>query len=243
MASAMFDTTRLTIGENEVKEIYEVADMLGYEVIKLTYGTNGGHQSSMLGFEVGKFADSDGRGYGTQSVLDGGHLHFYPDKRLTKWAFMLDTEKNFKMCAASFADTTFNIADAKYKERVEKYCIENNIRTVPVVSADPYRLKSQREASAENKANDLEQKIKQMQAEMEKMKIEKEEAEVKAQNARDHAERYTDTSVTVTMYDESTGEGVEQEVKAVLPGALTPNPLSNDRTKRAGKPLAKKTIR
>jgi len=233
--ATMFDTSRLSIGESEVKEIYELADLIGVDVIKLTYGTNGGHQSTMIGFEVGKFIDGSN---GSSAAVDGGHLHFYPDKRLTKWGFMLDTEANMKLCAACFADSTFNIADQKYREKVEKYCIENGIRTTPVVSADPFRLKSVREAKAEDKASDLEFKLKQMEAEMAKMRKEKEEAEIKASQLGAYAERNTEVTETITVYDESTGEAVDKEIKAVLPGALEPVPEQKERTSRTGKSLS-----
>lgn len=233
--ATMFDTSRLSVGDAEVKEIYELADLIGVDVIKLTYGTNGGHQSTMIGFEVGKFADGTNEAH---AVVDGGHLHFYPDKRLTKWGFMLDTEANMKLCAACFADNTFNIADQKYRDKVEKYCIENGIRTTPVVTADPFRLKSVREAKAEDKASDLEFKIKQMQSEMDKMQKEKEEAELKASQLGAYAERNTEVTETIKMYDESTGETVDKEIKAVLPGALEPAPEQKERVSKVGKSLS-----
>ena len=237
----MFDTSRLTSGATEVKQVYEMADILGLEVIRVT-GKQYSHSIGKTGgFEIGKVG-YDARGRQASAVMDRGNVYLYPDKNGLRWGFILDTEQNRLALIAHLSQPILDVADKKIKKELIEYCDENGINTKPTAQANPYIKKSLGELRTEKRADKLESDLRKAQLALKRLEEEKEENEKALLLKQQYAADNSDTTVTEVQYDEAKGEGVEVEVEAVLPVQNKPSPKVKKESK-ADKPLAGKKIK
>jgi hypothetical protein len=238
--SAMFNTKRLIAGRTEVEEIYEIADMLGVDVIKVNGEVSSKAVGSVNGFEIGRIGFNPHGGV-SGAVKDVGYLYLYPDKYGTRWGFVLDTEYNRIALSSHIAAPILDIADAKVKAELIEYCDANGVNTVPEAAANPYIKKSIQEEKLEVKNNKLESSLRQMEAQLALLREEKDETERAMLRKEQYRDSNTDTTVTKIQVNPETGEGEKVEVEATT-AALNKAPVRKKKESKADKPLAGKKI-
>lgn len=138
------DTLKYHI-ENIESFIYE-GEAQGYKFIELRLIKQCTTQDILMGVDELKLATARRPGQ-RMAVTTGGHiikdgvLRFFPDKRLYRWGYMLDTPKNRKWLAAQLATPQVIISDPKIHEEIVKLAEELNIDITPKeidVSFDNY---------------------------------------------------------------------------------------------------------
>ncbi len=237
----MFDTSRLMGGAKEVKEIYELADTLGYNVIRISGKQYGASQSGVSGFQIGKFG-YDSRGYMAGGVLDTGYVYLFPDKNKTKWGFVLDTEHNRRVLASHMAHPILDVADVKVKKEIMEYCALEGINTIPEAGANPYVKKSIQQERLETKNRQLENDLNRAQIMLKQAEEAKEENERAMLRKEQYRDSTTDVTTSEVQINPATGEGETVEVEATTP-ALNKPAAKNKKVSKADKPLAKTKLK
>ncbi len=237
----MFNVNRLAAGRKEVEELYELAEMLGLEIIKINGKKISSSLGSVSGFEIARMGFNPRGGMGAP-VMDKGYVYMYPDKHGTRWGFVLDTDHNRRVLASHIAAPILNIVDAKVKKEIIAYCDENGINVVPQKKGNPYAKKSIGEQQLENRNNKLEADLRMMKEQMrqlEEAKAENDEAMLRKEQYRD---KNSDNTVTELHANEITGEAEEVEVEATTV-ALDKPAVKKTKTSKADAPLAGKKIK
>ena len=85
-----FNTDKLTQGKAKVDTIFDSADRLGLDIIRVNHKKPGAHISGFSGFEVPKVT-TDHSGMNFDVIIEKGMFHCYPDKMLNRHGFILDT--------------------------------------------------------------------------------------------------------------------------------------------------------
>jgi hypothetical protein len=200
-------------GEQEVKDIHELADLLGVGIIRINSKKSGAAQSGVTGFEVGKFG-YDPRGSVNGAITDKGYVYMFPDKNKTKWGFVLDTPHNREVLASHLAAPVLDVSDKKVKAEIIEWCIENGINTVPEAGANPYIKKSIPEKRLETRNKQLESDLLKAQLMLKKA----EEAKVANDTALLRKEQYRDSNADLVVeqvqINPNTNEGELTEVEA-----------------------------
>lgn len=119
-----FKTERLAVGKQEVDDIYEYAELLGMDIIKLKDKMGGRSQSAVGGFDVPVVGYEGQR---VRVIVEKGTIMFYPDNNGDKWGFCLDTPHNRMMIASHYAGPVLTVADQKMIKEIEDLCIKNGM--------------------------------------------------------------------------------------------------------------------
>jgi len=236
--AVMFDTDRLQSGRKEVKEIYEMADMLGVDVIKVHSKKSSASTGSIANFEIGAMG-FDGRGGMNSVTTVKGYLYLYPDKHNVRWGFVLDTEYNRKILASHIAAPVIKIADRKVLGELIEYCDKNGINVKPEAAANPYAKKSITEERLEKSNEKLEADLRQAQVALKLLMEQKEDNDRALLRKEQYRDSNTDNTVTELEVDPITGEGVEVDVEATTQALEKPS-AKTKKVSKATKPLAGK---
>ena len=236
--SAVHNTKKLTAGSAEVEDIYEIAEMLGLDVIKINGKKSSASVGSVSGFEVGDI------GYNHLGRVDGavtkvGHVYLYPDVNSIRWGFVLDTPKNRRVLASHIAAPVIDIVDKRIKDELIKYCDDNGINVKPEAPTNPYVKKSIPEQRLENQNEKLEADVRMLKRQLEDAIRQKEENDIALLRKEQYRDSQSEVTVKEIHVDPITEEGYEVEVEATTP-ALNKEPVKGVRTSKADKPLAGK---
>jgi hypothetical protein len=114
-----FDTKKLRIGAKDVESIMDASDSLGLEIIRIVGVKTGASNTGVGGFEIPREIVGS-NGIGSQYTLTHGIVYMYPDQKLNKHGFVLDTEKNRRVLASHLAAPVLNILDKKDRTEIVK---------------------------------------------------------------------------------------------------------------------------
>ncbi len=234
-----FNTNKLAAGRNEVEEIYEIADQLGVEIIKVNSKKVSMSLGSIMGFEVGKLGFAPAGGRPGVTVVKG-YTYLYPDKNGTRWGFVIDTEHNRRLLASHLAAPVLDIADGRVKKELIQYCDENNINIKPQAATNPYAKKSIQEENLENKNAILESDMRIMERKLDAMREESEKQQREMLRKEQYRDSNTENTVTeLQINHEGNAEEVEVEASTV---ALDKAPVKKPKESKGGKALSGKKV-
>lgn len=237
-----FKTDRLRTGAKEVDAIYEMADMLGYDVIKLVGKKIGHSMSAVFGFDVPTMG-FDYQNRQSLATVDRGYVYFFPDNNGTKWGFCIDTPHNREVVASHFASPEFKPSDKKFEDIIKELCLEKGYPLVQVSEANPYIDKSETAKRAEAQKAELEQELAILEAKKRRLLEDLESA----QTVSASKQAYHDELNPPILEEVSVNPMGEQEIIKVVastpaienkPVRVAPGPKA-----AKGKPLAKKTVK
>lgn len=237
-----FNTDKLTSGKEKAEEVFDAAELLGLNVIRVTHKNPAANPSGISGFEVPKLT-IDGSGMGNNVLVEKGYMYVYPDKVKNRHGFLLDTDANRSMLKAHLATGILTVADEKLREELIEEATEAGLPIKPNASIKAFQQKSFSAKKAENTLKAKQRKIEEYEARL--RKFEEDEQTLKDQLALAEKRDLKKNSVSVEekTVDEETGEIKTTEVPAEI-AIDTEDKTGKTKQPKTGKALSgKKTTR
>ena len=236
-----FNTDKLTQGKAKVDTIFDSADRLGLDIIRVNHKKPGAHISGFSGFEVPKVT-TDHSGMNFDVIVEKGMFHCYPDKMLNRHGFVLDTEHNRDMLKSYLSSNMIKVLDAKLREELINEAQEEGRQVSPIATVSQYQPSSpstkstkSQIASKERRAANHANKEKSLQEEIEYLKEKLANQEAKDINKNN-------TTVEYQEVNEETGEITTVVEKAEAPAEVK-SKKTGPKPGTKKKPLAGKTAK
>lgn len=148
-------------GDAAVKEMLEVAAMLGIDVIELLWVPRNrlpymytmevvGYKFPIIDKNTNLFNDD----VSPSSWIDGT-LKFYPDTSGRCWGYVYDIDENRDLVASSLVNGWFKIVDKRIRDEIIEYAQSKGYKTEPATAINILTKKSQGEKETESKIANL----------------------------------------------------------------------------------------
>jgi len=207
-------TESLVTGDKEVSLIYEAANIMGVDVIKLVWKSKGNSVRKIVGFDVPtRYSVS---GYNPMAETDDVPLifdavKFFPDKNGFRWGYVLDTEKNRKVIMGLLSTGFFHIQDKSIRDEIVSVAEKKGIRTTPA----PIKEISVRKTVREEKLSKV---VKSTEDELRRLKAELAKKEEELQKVKKTRKKTKEKKVEPNIIEGENGEKID--VDSLVPPVI-----------------------